>query len=95
MDTQINRDERIEIRVSSQDKQIFQQAQKLSGDKSFSSFIIRIVKEQAQKIVEKNKRIIATEEDRNKFFDAVFSDAEPNQALAEAAEKYKSQRAQQ
>ncbi len=94
MDTQVNRDERIEIRVSSLDKQIFQQAQKLSGDKSFSSFIIRIVKEQAQKIVEKNKRIIATEEDRNKFFDTVFSDAEPNQALTEAAEKYKSQRAQ-
>ncbi len=91
MEAPINKDERVEIRISSYDKRIFRKAQKLSGDKSFSSFIIRIVKEQAEEIVAKNDRIIASERDRKKFFDAVFGNSNPNQNLIEAAKKYKSQ----
>ncbi|WP_010662953.1 type II toxin-antitoxin system TacA family antitoxin [Marinilabilia salmonicolor] len=64
METQLNKDERIEIRISSHDKQIFQKAQKLSGDKSLSSFIVRVVKKQAKEIVAKNNRIILSERDR-------------------------------
>lgn len=90
METQLNKDERIEIRISSQDKKIFKKAQKLSGDKSFSSFIVRIVKEQAESIVAKNNKIIVSERDRAKFFDAVFGNNEPNENLIEAAKKYKS-----
>jgi uncharacterized protein (DUF1778 family) len=89
----INKDERIEIRISSYDKRIFQKAQKLSGDKSFSSFILRIVKEQSEEIVARKDRIIASERDRKKFFDAVFGSSRPNQNLVEAAKKYKSQTA--
>lgn len=37
MKAQVKKDERIEIRLSSHDKRNFQKAQKLSGDKSFSS----------------------------------------------------------
>lgn len=92
METPLNKDERIEIRISSQDKKIFQKAQKLSGDKSFSSFIVRIVKQQAEEIVAENDRIIASEKDREIFFDAVFGDSEPNENLVEAAKKYKSQK---
>lgn len=91
METQVNKDERIEIRVSSEDKLIFQKAQKLSGDKSFSSFIVRIVKKEAEEIVSKNSQIIASKRDREIFFDAVFSNSKPNQSLVEAAKKYKSQ----
>ena len=90
METQLNKDDRIEIRISSQDKRVFQKAQKLSGDKSFSSFVVRIVKEQAEKIVAKNNKIIVSERDRAKFFDAVFGNSKPNQNLIEAAKKYKS-----
>ena len=86
-----NKDERVEIRISSYDKRIFRKAQKLSGDKSFSSFIIRIVKEHSEEILVKKDRSIASERDRNKFFDAVFRDTKPNQNLVEAAKKYKLQ----
>lgn len=90
METQLSKDERIELRISSNDKRIFKRAQKLSGDKSFSSFIVRVVKEQAEEIVAKNDRIIATERDRQVFFDAVFGNNKPNQNLVEAAKRYKS-----
>ena len=68
---------------------MFKRAQRLSGDKSVSSFVMRIVKEQAEQIVEKNERIIASEKDRKTFFDSVFSDTTPNQNLLDAATRYK------
>jgi uncharacterized protein (DUF1778 family) len=93
MELQLSKDERIELRVTSAEKEMFIKAQKLSGDKSFSSFIVRVVKQQAEEIVAKNDRIIATEKDRKVFFDAVFADSKPNQNLIEAAKRYKSKKA--
>lgn len=95
MEAQKNKDERIELRISAHDKRIFKRAQKLSGDKSFSSFITRIVKKQAEEIVAKRDRVIATEKDRQVFFDAVFRDSRPNEKLVEAAKKYKAQFSQE
>jgi len=92
MEAQINKDERIELRVSSADKRIFKRAQKLSGDKSFSSFVVRILKKEAEEIVAKQDRIIVSEKDRQLFFDTVFSNTMPNQTLAEAAKRYKSKK---
>lgn len=91
METQTKKDERIEIRISPDDKRILKKAQKLSGDKSFSSFIVRVVKKQAEEIVAKDNRIIASERDREIFFEAVFAEGKPNTELVEAAKKYKSQ----
>jgi uncharacterized protein (DUF1778 family) len=90
MEAQIGKDERIELRVSSADKKIFKRAQELSGDRSFSSFIIRVVKKEAEEIVSKNDRIIASEKDREVFFKAVFGNKKPNKNLVEAAKRYKS-----
>lgn len=90
MEGQISKDERIELRVSSADKRIFKRAQELSGDKSFSSFVVRIVKKEAESIISKNDKIVASEKDRQIFFDAVFGDVKPNQNLIEAAKRYKS-----
>lgn len=84
-----NKEERIEIRVSSQDKEAFKEAQKLSGDKTFSSFIIRILRDQADRIINEKERIIASEKDRKTFFDAVYGNLEPNENLARAARNYK------
>lgn len=93
MEAQISKDERIELRVSSTDKKIFKRAQKLSGDRSFSSFIVRIVKQKAEEIVAEKDRIVTSEKDRQVFFDAVFSNTKPNQSLVEAAKRYKSKKA--
>ena len=90
METQANKEERIEIRVSSHDKKIFKKAQKLNGDKTFSSFIISAVRKQAQHIIAENERILISNRDRKIFFDAVFEDHEPNKNLITAAKKYKS-----
>jgi len=90
MEAHLSKEERIELRVSTSDKRIFKLAQKLSGDKSFSSFITRIVKKQAEEIIAKNDRVINSERDRQVFFDAVFGNAKPNENLVEAAKRYRS-----
>jgi uncharacterized protein (DUF1778 family) len=90
MEAPISKDERVEIRISSADKKLIKRAQKLSGDKSFSSFVVRVLKKEAEGIVAENDQIIATEKDRQVFFDAVFSNRKPNQSLVAASEKYKS-----
>lgn len=92
MEARLNKDERIELRVSATDKRIFKKAQKLSGDKSFSSFIVRVVKKQAEEIVAQNDRILASEKDRQLFFEAVFDNQKPNQHLVDAAERYKTKK---
>ena len=89
-----NKQERIDIRLSNLDKEMFKRAQRLSGDKSVSSFIMRVVKEQAEQIVEKNERIIASEKDRKIFFEAVFADHAPNQNLLDAATRHKNSASQ-
>jgi uncharacterized protein (DUF1778 family) len=89
MEKEKNKDERIEIRLSSQDKIKFKKAQKLSGDKTFSSFITRIVRRHAEKIISANEKILASEKDREVFFDAVFGNLEPNEKLLAAAKRYK------
>lgn len=89
----LNKGERIELRIASKDKKMLRRAQKLSGDKSFSSFIVRVVKKEADEIVAKNDRTIITEKDQQVFFDAVFADSIPNSTLVEAAKRFKAKTA--
>ena len=88
---QSTKQERIDIRVTPEEKRLFLQAQQISGEKSFSSFLIRIIKNRSREIIGENERILASERDRNVFFDAIFADQAPNQALKEAARRFKSQ----
>ena len=90
MKTATTKNERIEIRVSAQEKEFLKKAQQLSGDVSLSSFAIKTLKNKADKIIANNHQILASQRDREKFFDVLFTDIEPNQALLKASEEYKS-----
>lgn len=90
MDTKDPKTERIELRLSSSEKALIKRAQEISGDKSLSSFTLRVLKQQAAEIISQNEELLASEEDRIIFYDAVFADLQPNQTLMEAAAKYKS-----
>lgn len=88
METQIRKDDRIDIRVSPEEKKIFRRAHKLSGDKTFSGFVTRIIRAKSMQIIEANERILASERDKEVFFKAIFANREPNQVLVAAANKY-------
>ena len=89
MKTQIKKDERIEFRIAPEEKELFRRAQQLSGDKTFSGFITRIVRTRSIQIIEEKEKILASERDKEIFFKAVFEDSKPNNVLSEAAKKFK------
>jgi len=90
IDTQISKTKKMNLKDSSSYKNAFKQGPQLNRDKSFSSFVVRIVKKEAEAIVAQNDRIIASEKDRQDFFNAVFADSKPNQNLEAATKRYKS-----
>jgi len=89
MQAQSRKNERIDLRVTLEEKELFLKAHRISGDRTFSSFVTRIVKNRSSEIIAENQRILASEADRKLFFDALFSDQEPNEALKNAAKKYR------
>ena len=62
----------------------------MSGDKTFSGFVTRIVRTRSIQIIEEKEKILASERDKEILFKAVFEDSKPNKVLFEAAKKYKS-----
>ena len=84
----VKKTERIDIRVSPEEKAMLLKAQALSGERTITSFISRTLRDKAEEIIEKNQRILSSERDKKIFFDAVFSGIEPNSALKKAAKKY-------
>jgi len=90
METGFSKNERFEIRLSAEERALFAKAQKLSGDRSISSFILRVVKNQAQEIVRQSELLMLTERDRNRFFEIALAEAEPNTKLKTAADRHQS-----
>jgi len=89
MKTQIKKEDRIEFRVAPEEKRLFRRAQQLSGDKTFSGFVTRIVRTRSIQIIEEKEKILASDRDKEIFFKAVFEDSKPNKVLSEAAKKFK------
>jgi uncharacterized protein (DUF1778 family) len=88
MKTESIKQARFELRLSEQEKVIFEKASKLSGHKTLSSFITSIVRKQARKIIDNHEKILATENDKEIFFNAILANHEPNEKLKKAAQKY-------
>lgn len=90
MEKQIVKSERIEIRVTPDEKALLIEAREIRGDRTFSSFITEILKLKSREIIEEDQRILLSERDRQLFFSNVLSDQEPNQALNDASKLHDS-----
>ena len=82
------KDERIDIRLTEEEKRIIIRAHELSGASTFTSFVVDALKSKSEEIIERKERILATERDRETFFNAIFSDKKPNAALKKAMKEY-------
>lgn len=79
---------RLELRLTKQKKTFFEEIAALGGFKSLSEFIVHSADQQANKIAEGHKKILASKEDRRIFFDALMNPPKPNQALKKAFKRY-------
>ena len=79
---------RFELRLSTEDKMLFERASSISGHKTLASYITSIVRERTRKILKEQERILASEKDKEIFFNAILSNNEPGKKLKKASEKY-------
>lgn len=86
MATTVN--DRIDVRISREQKELIKYASELSGFKSLSEFIVYHVQTQAQKIIKDSNTILSSMEDKRIFLEAILNPAEPNDALKKARLNY-------
>ncbi len=80
--------ERLEARVSKEQKQLFQRAADLEG-RSLSDFIIQTVQEAAHQTIERHGILRLSARDQHVFVQALLNPPAPGRRLRAAAGRYK------
>ena len=80
---------RFDAKIPKVQKELFEYAASLGGFRTLTDFIINAVQEKANTIIHEYNTILASEKDREIFFDALMNPAGPNQKLHDATESYK------
>lgn len=80
---------RFDVRLAAEQKKLFEQAQLLAHYRSLTEFILDAAQQYAHQIIEKHNSILASERDKQVFFDALMNPPKPNAALKKAAARYK------
>lgn len=82
MATVIN--DRIDVRISKEQKELIKYASALRGFKNVSEFIVTYVTNEANKIVNENNNILNTLEDKKIFIEAILNPPMANDKLKRA-----------
>ena len=80
--------DRIDVRISKEQKELIKYASELSGFKSLSEFIVYHVQAQASKIIKDSNVVLKSMQDKRIFLEAILNPAEPNDALKKARLNY-------
>ncbi|MCI0441371.1 MAG: DUF1778 domain-containing protein [Chloroflexi bacterium] len=83
-----NKRERLEARVSRDQKELFLRAAELRGC-SLSEFVVSTLQEAATRAIKESEALELSERERGVFVDALLNPPAPNRALREAAEEYR------
>lgn len=82
------RNARLEVRVSSEQKNLFQRAASLSG-RTLSEFVIDSAQEAAARIVQEHEVIHLSREEQIAFVSALLAPSEPGARLKKAIQSYR------
>lgn len=88
MRTQKQDKARLDIRLSLEQKLLFEKAAYLGGYKNFTDFVILTVQEKAIKIIEESERVVASQRDQEVLFNALMNAPKPNKDLLVAKDEY-------
>jgi uncharacterized protein (DUF1778 family) len=84
---QPRRDQRLEARVTGEEKQLFAMAASLMG-RSLSDFVVGALREAAEVTIRENQTMRLTSADANAFVDALVNPPTANAALRQAIRQY-------
>lgn len=79
---------RFDTRLSLEQKQLFERAATLGGYRSLTDFVILTVQSKAKEIIEEKETIIASQKDKEIFFDSLLNPQKPNDNLLSAKDDY-------
>lgn len=82
------REQRLEARISAEQKALFQRAADLSG-RNLTDFVVAALQDAATAEIERHATLKLTAEDSAAFMAAVMTPPAPNEALRKAAKRYK------
>lgn len=82
------RNTRLEARISSDQKSLFQRAAALSG-RTLSEFVIESAQDAATRIMKEQEIIRLTREEQEAFVSSLLSPSEPGARLSQAARNYR------
>jgi uncharacterized protein (DUF1778 family) len=80
---------RLDARLSKEQKEFFEYAASIGGFNTLTEFVIVSVQSNAERIVEKYDKILASNRDKEIFFKELLNPSKPNKSLKEAAARYK------
>lgn len=80
--------DRIDVRVSKEQKDIIKYACELSGFKSLTEFVVFCINKEANKIIIENNQILKSIEDKKIFINTILSPPKPNAKLRKAQSNY-------
>jgi uncharacterized protein (DUF1778 family) len=80
--------DRIDVRITKQQKELIKYASELSGFKSLTEFIVFCVSKEANKVIIENNQILRSIEDKKLFLDTILNPPSPNTKLKEAHLNY-------
>lgn len=79
---------RFDTRLPLEQKQFFEKAAVLGGYRNLTDFVIVTVQNKAKEIIEEREQIIASQKDKEIFFDSLVNPPKPNRNLLSAIEEY-------
>jgi len=85
------RSERLEARISKDQKRLFTKAAALDGC-SLSEFVISSAQEAARKTIKEHEILALSERDQEAFVAALLDDSPPGETLRQAAHRYMERR---
>ncbi len=86
MGTLIN--DRIDVRISKEQKELIRYASDLRGFKSLTEFIVYSVNKEANDIINEHNQILKSIEDKKVFLEAIVNPPSPNAKLKKAQLNY-------
>ncbi|WP_159635038.1 type II toxin-antitoxin system TacA family antitoxin [Sphingobacterium composti Ten et al. 2007 non Yoo et al. 2007] len=80
--------DRIDIRISKENKDLIKYAAEISGFKTISEFIVSLAKNEAKRIIEEETRFLKSMDDNVLFVETLLNPPAPNKALKSALDNY-------
>lgn len=80
--------DRIDLRISKENKDLIKYAAEISGFKTVSDFIITLAKSEAKRIIQEENKLLRSMEDKILFVETLLHPPQPNQALKTALNHY-------